>query len=227
MDEAQHPLEVRTLSAAVYDRLKEMLLAGHFHPGQWIRERELTEMLNVSRTPIREALRILEQDRLVDSIPRRGFRMRIPQPKELQDFYELRAELEGLAAQLAAERAFPAALEDIREALERARRSLGQHDAPHVIAGNNAFHDRVAAASGNQVLLQSLSQLRDGVNLYRTLSWSAQQSRPPVTLEQHEGIFDAIESRDARRARERARNHVWDSLPLALEAVRALELPED
>jgi DNA-binding GntR family transcriptional regulator len=226
MDGPSEPLQVATLSAAVYDRVKALLFSGHFKPGQWIRERELTDMLNVSRTPVREALRILEQERLVDSWPRRGFRMRVPHPKELTDFYELRAELEGLAAQLAAERASAQALYAIAQALELARDSLGQHDGPHVIAGNNAFHEQVAMASGNRVLLQSLTQLRDGVNLYRTLSWSTQQSRPPVTLQQHQMIYEAIRDRDARTARERARAHVWDSLPLAMEALRALEVPD-
>ena len=227
MKQPPGPLSVTTLSAAVYDSLKALLLNGHFRPGQWIRERELTELLGVSRTPVREALRLLEQERLVDSLPRRGFRMRIPRRKELQDFYELRGELEGLAAELASERAQAASLEAIGHGLREAREAMARDQLDLLIAHNNAFHDRVSEAAGNRVLQLSLGQLRDGVNLYRTLSWSNPESRAPITLDQHEGVYRAIEARDGRRARERARAHVWDSLPLALEALRSLDVPDD
>lgn len=218
-------LAVATVGAAVYDTVKDLLLSGHFKPGERIRERELTELLGVSRTPIREALRMLEQDHLVDSVPRRGFRMRVPAAKELKDFYELRAELEGLSAALAAERASDETLAALHADLQQVQELLAQGDAREIIAGNNRFHDAVARAADNRILEQSLSQLRDGVNLYRTLSWSSYKERPAVTWRQHSAIYLGLAERNPALARERAVRHIWDSLPLALAALTAVGHP--
>lgn len=218
-------LAVATVGAAVYDAVKDLLLAGRFKPGERIRERELTELLGVSRTPIREALRMLEQDHLVDSVPRRGFRMRVPTVKELRDFYELRAELEGLAAALAADRASEDTLQRIYNDLIHVQGLLPRGDAREIIEGNNRFHDRVARAADNRILEQSLSQLRDGVNLYRTLSWSSYKERPAVTWRQHYDIYRGLTERSAARARQCATRHVWDSLPLALSALESVMHP--
>ena len=209
----------QTVSSIVYERIREFVLTGRFLPGQWLREKELIEILGVSRTPIREAFRRLEQEQLVESVPRYGFRVRTFSKKEICDFFELRAELEGMAAGLAAERATNQALLAIAKALEQARTSLDEGDSADVIQANNLFHDTVAEASGNQALVLCLKQLRAGVNLQRVLTWSKHKERPSVTLSQHYEIYLAIKDKDSQRANMTARKHVLDSLELALEAI--------
>lgn len=212
-------LNVKTVSATVYDRVRELILTGFFAPGQWVREKELIEMLGVSRTPVREALRMLEQERLLVSIPRRGFRVPIPTVKEIRDFFELRAELEGMAAYIAARKADRKKIDIIQKTLEEAEQFLQKEEAFEVIRSNNRFHDAVALASDNQALFQCLQQLRAGVNLHRILSWSTHRERPPITLAQHRKIFEAIKDGNEELAKKRAIEHIQDSLILAVEAL--------
>ncbi|WAH35217.1 GntR family transcriptional regulator [Alicyclobacillus dauci] len=209
----------QTVSSIVYERIREFVLTGRFLPGQWLREKELIEILGVSRTPIREAFRRLEQEQLVESVPRYGFRVRTFSKEEIRDFFELRAELEGMAAGLAAERATVNSVREISESLTQARLSLDEGDSADVIRANNLFHDRVAESSGNQALVRCLKQLRAGVNLQRVLTWSKHKDRPSATLGQHFEIYRAIKDGDSRLARTTASKHVLDSLELALETI--------
>ncbi|MED3562919.1 GntR family transcriptional regulator, partial [Bacillus xiapuensis] len=95
-------LQKETTSMAVYKHLYQLIITGTFQPGEWIRERQIKEMLGVSSTPIREALKMLAQERLLEAVPHHGVRIKRLSLKEIEDMYELRVELEGLAAQLAA-----------------------------------------------------------------------------------------------------------------------------
>lgn len=214
-------VEVRTVSRVAYDHLYRMILAGEFLPGQWIKERQLTELLGISRTPVREALRMLEQERLVVSIPHRGFRVPIPTIKELEDFYELRAELEGMAARLAATRAAEADLSHLKSLWEAAQEGLRVGDATAMAESNDAFHHSLAQCTGNAELVSSLDRLRTGIDLYRNLSWSAQKGRPALTLEQHKRILTFVCQRNGPAAQDSARTHILDSLALAKQGLQS------
>ncbi len=219
------PIVVNTVTEAVYQRMRDLLLTGVFAPGQWIRERDLTETLGVSRTPVREALRLLERDRLVIAESRKGFRIPIPSVKEITDFYELRTELEGFAAARAARQVSHAELADLRQLISDAQTALSQENRAELIALNNRFHDVVAKASGNQALADMLGKLRTNVNLFRVLSWSSRRERPATTLSQHRLILEAIEQRNEAKARTRAKDHIMDSLPLTLAGLEQKGTP--
>ncbi|MCY0898872.1 MAG: GntR family transcriptional regulator [Firmicutes bacterium] len=216
------PLQVRTVTEAAYRQIRDLILTGHFAPGQWVRERELTELLGVSRTPIREALRLLEQEQMVVAESRKGFRIPVPTESEIRAFYELRAELEGFAAAKAAHRATPEQVGEIRWVLAEADEALAREEWPQVIQWNNQFHQAVAQASGNAVLAQTLAKLQTQVNLFRVLSWTGHRERPSTTHRQHREIFNAIEARQEGTARARAEDHIWDSLPLALSGLSSV-----
>lgn len=213
-------VEVKTVSRVAYDHLYRMILAGNFVPGQWIKERDLTDMLGFSRTPIREALRMLERERLVVSIPHRGFRIPIPTVKELEDFYELRAELEGMAARLAAERATDDDIQQLHDLWAAAKSELEAENAPTMAENNDAFHRTLAACTGNRELVASLDRLRAGVDLYRNLSWSVQKARPARTLEQHFRILSCVSDHNGIAAQDCAKAHIMDSLTLAIQGLR-------
>lgn len=215
-----------TVARAAYQRLRELLLTGYFRPGQWLRERELSELLGISRTPLREALRMLERDEQVVSVPHRGFRIPVPTAAEMREFYELRAELEGMAARLAAVRAGPPSLGAMNDALTRSRAFLAEASAHRVIEENNRFHIEVARGAENRALEGALRQLRGRIDLYRVLAWSAVQSRPAMTQVEHEAIYSAIYRRDAPAAETAARRHILDSLEFALTALKAMPVEE-
>lgn len=215
-----HPIVVNTITEAVYQRMRNLLLTGVFAPGQWIRERDLTEILGVSRTPIREALRLLERDQLVIAESRKGFRIPVPSVKEITDFYELRTVLEGFAAALAARKVSSVQLAYLRELINNAQTALAQENKVELIALNNQFHDEVAEASENRALAAMLGKLRTNVNLFRVLSWSSRRERPATTLSQHRLIFEAIEQHNEEKASTLAQDHIMDSLPLTLAGLK-------
>lgn len=215
-------LDVPTVSQAAYETLHRMILSGQFVPGQWIKEREITEILGISRTPVRDALRMLERERLLVSIPHRGFRIPVPTVKELHDYYELRAELEGMAARLASERATDSDIQTLNNLWESAQSSLLAHDVTTLAERNDEFHRHLAACTDNDELVASLLRLRAGIDLYRNLSW-AQKPRPAHTLQQHQHILFCVTNRNALAAQESARVHIMDSLSIALQGLATFQ----
>ncbi|MFC7392846.1 GntR family transcriptional regulator [Scopulibacillus cellulosilyticus] len=207
-----------TTTMAVYKHLKKLILTGQFRPGEWIRERQVKELLDVSSTPVREALRMLVQEGILVSVPHRGVRLKILSKKELQDFYELRSEVEGLAARLAAARRTEAQCKKMDDLLKITEIKLNNSSDFGTDAAdyNNAFHDLIAEASNNQALINSLSKMRTEVNLLRVMLWKSEKQRPITTLNQHRLIFQAIAEKDSHLARQRIREHIEDSAKLVL-----------
>lgn len=219
----EYRVEVQTVSQGAYDRLYELIVTGHFKPGQSLKERELAELLGISRTPIREALRKLETEKLLVSTPHRGYRMPIPTAKEMQNFYELRAELEGMAARLAAERASQMDLAKLTSLLEEAKAYLRKRDISQMVTLNNNFHHQLAMCTGNTELVSSLQRLRADIDLYRVLLWSSHQERPAHTLQQHEKILGYVIERNTEMAQRSANTHIWDSFMLVSASLKLLE----
>ncbi|MED2974206.1 GntR family transcriptional regulator [Fictibacillus sp. B-59209] len=218
-------LQKETTSMAVYKHIYHLIMTGSFLPGEWIRERKLKEMLGVSSTPIREALKMLVQERVLESIPHHGVRIKMFSLKEIEEIYLLRAELEGLAAQLAAKRGSPSQLKKMDEILllteKKMKEKSGLHDVESLRL-NNQFHDLIVEMSGNQALKNMLYNLRAGIDMVRIMSWKSNTKRSFETLHQHQLIVYAIKARDPVSARRRTEEHIWDSVKLVLQAAREL-----
>lgn len=210
-----HKLIKETTSMAVYKRLFDCVINGQFQPGEWIRERQLKEMLGVSSTPIREALRMLVQEQILESVPHQGVRVKHFSMKEIEDYYELRAEMEGLAAGLAAGRATPQLTARLEEVLHQQRKFLDQACSPaEAMESNNEFHDLIVEAGGNEMLKNTLLHLRVGINWIQHMAWKLNNDRHFITYHQHRAILEAIVIGDANKARSRMQEHVWDSIKL-------------
>lgn len=210
-----------TTTMAVYRSLTELILSGHFEPGEWIRERQVKDILGISSTPIREALRMLVHEDILESIPHHGVRMRRLSVKEIGDFYEFRAELEGMAAELAAKRGSDKDLNHIEKVLMETKMFI-QHEEESeqsaFIKLNNEFHQCIANASQNRVLVHSLDQIQTKINLLRVYSWYKEKSnRPKETLMQHQQIFEAIKDRNPQVARKKVQEHILSRLEHELE----------
>lgn len=201
--------------------LQAKMLSGELLSGTWLRQAALAEEYGVSRTPIREALRTLQASGLVELHPHRGALVRAPSAREIRDAYEVRAELEGLAAELAALRIMQPQLEELRtaqaqfrEALDRlADRRPADDGSPTEIdrwrKANDGFHRAIQAAAANDVLESMLAHLHR--NFPRDLTRTV--LRESVTLlaenvQEHEDILGAIERRDAAQARTLMHEHV-------------------
>jgi DNA-binding GntR family transcriptional regulator len=213
--------------AALVDRLaatiQARVLSGEFASGSRLRQESLATEFGVSRTPVREALRKLQAAGIVQLEPRRGARVRGPSPREVREAYEVRAELEGLAAALASSRirddelrrlrAAQAMFEDSSKRL-RDWKEKGQGPPPsqaHAewIRGNDLFHLVIQEAAGNDRLAATLGDLHQ--SFPRDLTWIVLGESSHLLEEnvaQHAAVLAAIEGRDADTARRRMVDHV-------------------
>lgn len=185
--------------------LLDKIMQGDLVPGERIIESRLAKELDISQSPVREALRDLVGLGLVEIESRRGARVRKPSAKELCDVSEVRSEIDSLAARLAAERLDKKGLEAVREAHESMKSCLDAGDYIGMTQADAEFHRIIATASGNNAVVRVFGQLEPFARTFITLT------SPNVELDgilrQHEGILEALNARDADLAAERARDH--------------------
>lgn len=206
-------VEARPTRERVLEKLREAILSGRFQPGQRLVERELVEQLGVSRTPIREALRKLELEGLVTTIPYKGPIVTLPTPEDAREVYEVRAALEGQATALLAARAESDDLARLEGWVREAEAAVEAGDVQAVLAANNAFHDELASRCGNALLESLIANLRNRIILLRVESLSL-PGRPPQSVAEHREIVDRIRAHDpdgARRAMERHILRAWEA----------------
>jgi DNA-binding GntR family transcriptional regulator len=208
---------VERLAAEIQARV----LSGDVPVGSRLRQEALAEEFGVSRTPVREALRQLQATGIVELLPNRGAVVRGPSAREIREAYEVRAELEGLAAERAAERISDRDLVQLREAEalfresvaslieRRARRPAPWRDESVWVRANDLFHQAILEAAGNRRLSDTIADLHR--SFPRDLTWAAlsQSSRLLAeNVEQHAQILEAIERRDRAEARRRMIEHI-------------------
>lgn len=191
--------------AQVSGILRQAIADTRFKPGQRLVERELTEMLGVSRTSVREALRELAAEGLVRSIPNKGMVVAGLAPREVANLYELRSALEGLAARLFVERATPEQVKELRAAYERIASDVAaKRDA---LEAKDEFYAVLFAGAENDELRAVVEGLHARVRRMRAISL-AQPGRSAQTLREIRAIVRAIERRDATAAAAACSRHV-------------------
>jgi DNA-binding GntR family transcriptional regulator len=205
----------------IASRIRQQIMSGDIPIGAQLRQAALAAEFGVSRTPVREALRHLQATGLVELLPNRGAVVRGPSAREIREAYEVRAELEGLAAELAAGRISDRDLLRLREAqalfresvatliARRAQRPAPWRDESVWVRANDLFHQAILDAAANARLSNTIADLHR--SFPRDLTWAAlsQSSRLLAeNVEQHEAILEAIEQRDPAEARRRMIEHV-------------------
>lgn len=153
-------LEIPTMVDAVVQRLRALVVSGQMRPGDRLIEERLSEMLGVSRPPLREALRMLERDGLVQSLPRRGFRVVPITAEDVREIYSLRFTLERLAVELGVPVNEPARLQPMREALAEMKVAVDAADDEGILSANSTFHLALVDISGHSRLLAAYDRLR-------------------------------------------------------------------
>ncbi|MHA6796326.1 GntR family transcriptional regulator [Pseudonocardia bannensis] len=218
------PMSQRS-SEGVARLLRKAILDGRLQPGQPLRERALAEELGISRTPIREALFILQGEGLVGLTPNRGATVRTITATDIAEIYALRAVLESHAAATAAERIGEADLNLLEEAHHRLERIGAHGSAPEQADADLQLHATIAKAAGNQLLRTMIGQVHAFTVTYRSqYPYSPEQVRRANV--QHRAIIDALRDHDAARAEELMREHVSWSRELALTHFTEADTPD-
>ncbi len=206
MEESKTPEITRTaapLRQQVLDHLRETIITGGIAPGQRLIERELTEMLDVSRTVIREVLRQLETEGLVTLIPNKGPVVRELSPAEAQDVYHIRSLLEGLAARLFVENADDAMIAQLEAALDAVVAAYEKGDVPEVMSRKNSFYDILYHGVMSETLTSILTSLHARIWRWRAVGLTHPKrsgGRSRESIRNLRAMVTAIKDRDAEAA---------------------------
>ncbi|MDF2971716.1 MAG: transcriptional regulator, GntR family [Microvirga sp.] len=193
------------LVETAFQRLRQEIQDGRLQPGTRVVEQEVAERLEMSRTPIREAMRRLEEVGLIMQAPHRGLVVGSLDPQAVNELYEMREGLEGIAAEMSARHASDAERQVMQQLLER---EPSLPNEPNVLAEHNrALHDTIYRASHNRYLLRTLGGLRDAMALLGPTTFTV-EGRRAAAHEQHRAIVGAIAAGDAAAAGEAARAHI-------------------
>jgi DNA-binding GntR family transcriptional regulator len=193
-----------------YQRLKSAIQSRQFEPGQRMREAEIATWLGISRTPVRDALKLLESDGLLVAAPRRGLIIAELDQQQVAEIYALRSVLEGLAARMAAQHASSAELSALVDVVQRQADTSPDAD-PAVLADlNRRFHQLIYRAARNRYLLDVLESLESSLALLPGTTYSAAGRRDTAHAE-HKAIVTAIEAHDADAAEAAARRHIQEA----------------
>jgi DNA-binding GntR family transcriptional regulator len=199
-----------SLATAAYNRLREAIVRGDLRPNARLVETELAGWLNVSRTPLREALARLASDGLVET-RRRGWIVREHTAREVGEIHEVRAALEGVAALLACQRASDEQIEEIvgfHHVQNRAELEMPASD--YLVEYNDAFHEAVVVASGNERLREFVRRNREFFFTYRIAKlYSEEEAR--ASLQGHDEVVEALSVRDGERAERAMREHILEA----------------
>ena len=197
----------RPLREIVYEELRNLILTGKIKPGTRMMEIELADDMGVSRTPIREAIRKLEKEGLVVIEPRKGAYASEVSVKDMVDILEVRANLEGLAAYLAAERMTDAEKKVLEETKEKFKIAVAESDLPEMIANDTKFHHMIVESSKNNHLIHMVEQLQELVLRFRYIYYK-DFKRAEDMIPEHKRIFEEIINGNGANARFEAFNHI-------------------
>jgi DNA-binding GntR family transcriptional regulator len=205
-----------TLRERIYEEIVRMIISGELPSGTPLDEKALTEKLQVSRTPFREALGTLAKEGLIEIKPYRGFFVRSFSRKETEDLYELRKTLECMAVELAVPHMSDVHIAHFERLLDEAVAALKRGDMVTYGQRDRAFHETIAELSGNAALIETLSRLALQVQIGRTIANQSRDFARRAAKERDE-ILAAFRKRDIKRASALMHAHITDVQTAVLE----------
>jgi DNA-binding GntR family transcriptional regulator len=196
-----------SLRGKVFIQLENAILNGKYKSGDSLIETKLSEELGVSRTPIREAIRQLELEGLVQTIPNKGAIVTGLSPKDIDDIYTIRLAIEGIAARWAAENITEEELKELKHSLELEEFYTEKNDLEQILKLDTKFHETIYRASKSKPLMNMLSNFHHYIQRARTYSLGM-SGRAKEALEEHEAIYEAISQKNSKEAEALTIEHV-------------------
>ena len=210
------------LRDVVFRTLRDSILKGDLQPGERLMEIHLANQLGVSRTPVREAIRMLEQEGLAVTIPRRGAQVARMTEKDLQDVLEIRDALDELAVTNACQNITPDDLDELRASVARFKEASERGDLREVVEADEDFHNIIYRASGNQKLISIIQGLKEQLYRYR-YEYVKDRQNFILLLQEHAEIIAGLEKKDAEYVKEIMHTHLENQVEAVRELIRRQE----
>ena len=220
ISDTQEPIVRPALAVEVTDRLRRMIVEGELAAGEKIREKLLTSRFGVSRTPLREALKVLAAEGYLELIPNRGAVISSQTEDELREIFPILAALEGMAGELAAQAASPEEIAEVARLTDDLGDTFARNDRPTYFEVNQAIHAAILRASRNDTLIRMHGQLAHRVQRARYRA-NLTPERWSKALEEHRRIASTLAERDAAALGRLMRVHLLAQLDSLLMDVIA------
>jgi DNA-binding GntR family transcriptional regulator len=225
MSQQDHEVRHKQLQDIVSERLRMGIVNGEYRPGEWLRQKRIAEELGVSQMPVREALKELAADGLIEHVPYRGMRVVRFSVEDVADLYANRSFLEGIAAGAAAQEVSPEGLEELRSLWSQMQDAMDPAQIAEYRHLNRRFHQIVYRASRHDYLIRTLNQLWAAFpmmllsNFPQTAARALPQRSDKDPVE-HEAILAALENGDGESAERLMRQHIEGARDELLAAIR-------
>mgnify|MGYP003291389358 FL=1 len=212
--------EYLPLRDVVFNTLRDAILTGKLVPGERLMENQLAEKLGVSRTPVREALRMLELENLVELVPRKGAQVLDMSEKDIINILEVRSALEGLATSVACKKMSKEDLQQLKNMEVDFEKAVADNDVEHFVDIDEDFHDLIFAATENDKLINIFRNLRIQLYRYRMAQAKNNETSMSTIVAHHRSIIRAIENHDAEEGASIAQGHIKYQTESILRFVR-------
>ena len=210
------------LRDVVFQTLRGAILRGELKPGERLMELQLAAKLGVSRTPIREAIRMLEQEGLAITIPRKGAEVAKMTEKDMEDVLQIRCSLEDLAVRLSCENITQAELVELKEAMDQFEKMIESDNIVETAKADVNFHDVLYKASNNPKLLILLNNLREQMYRYR-VEYLKDRSIYSRLMEEHHMLYEALKEKDVEKASQITKKHLKNQAEAVKKIIREQE----
>ncbi len=210
------------LRDVVFQTLRAAILKGDLKPGERLMELQLAAKLGVSRTPIREAIRMLEQEGLAVTIPRKGAEVAKMTEKDMEDVLQIRCSLEDLAVRLSCQNITPSELQDLHVALEQFEEKTKTDNVAEIAKADVNFHEILYKASNNPKLIGLLNNLREQMYRYR-VEYLKDRTVYPRLMEEHQHLYEALKAKDPEKASAYTRDHLENQAEAVKKIIREQE----
>jgi len=207
----REPRLYTTSADYAYQEIRHKIITKQLKPGQRLPEVNIAVQMGVSRTPVREALRRLSSEGLVIIIPNSGARLAAPTPREIEDTFLVREQLEILAARIAAGRITDRYLRRLEEALVEENRSAEDKDLENYLEVNEIFHKTIADSTGNRVLAEYVDNILTRTNAYMVFYNPFYETTSYASLDEHRSILNALRHHEVEKCVELVKGHLKSS----------------
>jgi DNA-binding GntR family transcriptional regulator len=207
------------LRDVVFNTLREAILKGELKPGERLMELQLAAKLGVSRTPIREAIRMLEQEGLAVTIPRKGAEVAKMTEKDMEDVLQIREVLDELAASIACEQITAEEMEELKSTMHEFEMSTRTGDVKRIAEADVRFHDIIYQATRNPKLVNILSNLREQMYRYR-VEYLKDERNYPILMKEHNEIVEGLSVKKKEQVIAAMHKHVENQAVAVKEIIR-------